>query len=103
MFSDNLRASVNLVAFGGAGTIKDGGTERQTKKAAIEGSRVVVPGGEVRITIPVSAAAGPKDGSKQNSVAYIYGSNVDYVADINAGWSARSSSMLRMLDRAGPF
>lgn len=86
VFRNNLRASVNLVAFGGAlAPSKTEALNDKQKKAAIEGNRVVVPGGEVRITIPVSAAAGPKDGSKQNSVAYIYGSNVDYVADINAG------------------
>merc|ERR1711871_1863217 len=86
VFRNNLRANANLVAFGGALAPSNVETlnDRQ-KRANVDGNLFVVPGGEVRIPIPVSAAAGPKDGSKQNSVAYIYGSNVDFVADVNSG------------------
>jgi hephaestin len=86
VFRNNLRADANLVAFGGAlAPSKIEALNDRQKKAGSSDNHVVVPGGEVRITIPVSAAAGPVDGSKQNSVAYVYGSDVNFVADVNSG------------------
>ena len=86
VFRNNLRADANLVALGGAlAPSKVEALNDRQKNAGKTGNRVVVPGGEVRITIPVSAAAGPVDGSKQNSVAYVYGSDVNFVADVNSG------------------
>ena len=89
VFRNNLRSDASLVAFGGSLTPSSVEALNDRQEKAVDGgersSLSVVPGGEVRITIPVSHSAGPMKGSKQNSVSYLYGSDVDFVADTNSG------------------
>jgi len=87
VFRNNLRGDTSLVALAGALTpysIK-ALNEVQTRLGNTAKPWVVVPGGEVRIRIKVGEDAGPKEGSERNSVAYMYGSDVDPVADMHAG------------------
>merc|ERR1711871_1046010 len=89
IFRNNLRDDASLVAFGGSLTPSSVEALNDHQKKAVDGGEhsplSVVPGGEVRITIPVSSTAGPMKGAKHNSVAYLYGSDVDFVADLNSG------------------
>ena len=87
VFRNNLRGDTSLVAFAGALSpySVEPVNDIQKNRGTTAKPWVVVPGGEVRIRIKVGEDAGPKEGSEHNSVAYMYGSDVDPIADTHAG------------------
>ena len=83
-FRNNLGEPTSLVPIAGALVPSKVEAINEIQKARQTSDKLlVVPGGEIKMTIHVGKDAGPS-GSK-NSVSYIYASNANLIRDINTG------------------
>ena len=85
IFRNNLGEDASLVPLGGPLVPMniEALNDIQKKRQRSGEKYLVVPGGEIKMTIHVGESAGPV--GKKNSVSYIYASNVNLVRDINSG------------------
>ena len=83
-FRNNLGEPTSLVPIAGALVPSKVEAVNEIQKARQTSDKLlVVPGGEIKMTIHVGKDAGPS--GRKNTVSYIYASNANLIRDINTG------------------